>query len=122
MDPNPNNNIIARNVPSESVSDRHASTQWHYLEKHHHSWHQQLYLKGQRIKASVIYSDMIVNRESPQQAAFNWDLPVAAIHEIIGYCKAHQDLIKLEAREERRRLEQGVIFGNTTTEGIINQT
>ncbi len=39
------------------------------------------------------------------EAAENWDLPVAAIDEAVRYCERHQDLIKLEADEERQRLE-----------------
>lgn len=80
-------------------------TQWQYLEKRHHSWRQQLYLKGTRIKASVIYADMMVNSETPTEAAASWDLPLAAISEVIEYCSTHQELLKQEAREERRRLE-----------------
>jgi len=80
-------------------------TQWQYLEQRPHSWRKQLYIKGKRIKASVIYSDMIVNDETLEEAAENWDLPLAAIEEAIQYCQTHQDLLRREADEERRRLE-----------------
>ncbi len=42
---------------------------------------------------------------SPEQAAENWDLPLSAIYEAINYCENHQELLKLEADEERYRLE-----------------
>jgi uncharacterized protein (DUF433 family) len=88
-----------------------STNQWQYLESRPHPWRKQLYIKGRRVKASVIYSDMIVNHETPSEAAINWDLPLAAISEAIEYCSTHQQLLKLEAIEERRRLEdKGVIL------------
>ncbi len=46
-------------------------TQWQYLEQRPHPWRKQLYIKGKRIKASVIYSDLIANNETPIKAAEN---------------------------------------------------
>lgn len=83
-----------------------SKTEWQYLEQRPHRWRKQLYLKGKRIKASVIYSSMIVNNETLEEAADNWDLSLAAIEEVIKYCETHQELLKQEAREERRRLEE----------------
>ncbi len=82
------------------------TSQWHYLEQRPHPWRKQLYIKGKRIKASVIYSDMIVNHETPTEAASNWDLPIKALEEVIEYCQTHQELLKLEAEQGRKRLEQ----------------
>jgi len=46
---------------------------------------------------------------TPEQAADNWDLPLAAIQEVLLYCEANQDLLRLEAEEEGYRLrEKGV--------------
>ena len=85
--------------------------QWKYLEPRPDSWRKQLYLKGTRIKASVIYSDMIVNEMTETDALYNWDFPLEAIHEIIEYCQTHQELLQSEALEERRLLEaKGVII------------
>ncbi|MDJ0635181.1 MAG: hypothetical protein QNJ34_18465 [Xenococcaceae cyanobacterium MO_188.B29] len=79
--------------------------QWQYLEKRPHRWRKQLYLQGTRTKASVIYSSMVVNNQSVQEAAEDWDLPLAAIEEVVEYCETHQELLKQEARAERQRLE-----------------
>lgn len=81
------------------------TTQWQYLEKRPHPWQQQLCFKGRRLKAFDVWSDMIVNDMTPQEAALNWELPMAAIEEAIEYCQMHQDLLRREAEEERRRLE-----------------
>ncbi|MCC3435937.1 hypothetical protein [Microcoleus sp. PH2017_05_CCC_O_A] len=51
---------------------------------------------------------------SSEQAAENWDLPLCAIYEVIDYCENHQELLKLEADEERYRLEaKGVRLEST---------
>ena len=87
------------------------ATQWQYLEQRPHPWRQQLCFKGRRLKAFDVWSDMIVNEMSQQEAAENWDLPLAAIEEAIEYCQSHQDLLRQEAQEERRRLEtKGISF------------
>ncbi|OUC14974.1 MAG: hypothetical protein B0A82_09310 [Alkalinema sp. CACIAM 70d] len=78
---------------------------WQYLVPRHHPWRTQLYIKGRKLLASTVWQDMAANQMSPEQAAENWDLPLSAIHEVIRYCESHQELLKLEADEERYRLE-----------------
>ena len=80
-------------------------TDWQFLVSRPHSWRQQLYVKGRKLLASTVWQDMAVNQMTPEQVAENWDLPLAVIHEAIHYCETHQDLIKLEAEEEQRRLQ-----------------
>ncbi len=93
-------------------------TQWQYLESRPQSWRKQLYIKETRIRASVIYSDMKVNQETPEETADNWDLPLAAIEEIIEYCENNQELLKQEAREEGNYLEErGISLEPKTTNG-----
>ncbi len=65
------------------MTNKTSKTQWQYLEPRPHPWRKQLYLKEKRIKASVIYSDIMANNETVSEAAENWDLPLAAIAEII---------------------------------------
>ncbi|WP_293143186.1 MULTISPECIES: hypothetical protein [unclassified Microcoleus] len=78
---------------------------WQYLIARPHPWRKQLYIKGRKLLASTIWRDMTANRMSPEQAAENWDLPLSAIYEVIDYCQNNQQLLKLEADEERYRLE-----------------
>ena len=78
---------------------------WQYLIARPHAWRKQLYIKGRKLLASTIWRDMTANQMSPEQAAENWDLPLSAIYEAIDYCQKHQEIIKLEADEERYRLE-----------------
>jgi uncharacterized protein (DUF433 family) len=78
---------------------------WQYLVVRPHAWRKQLYIKGRKLLASTIWQDMTVNQMSPKEAAENWDLPLSVIYEAIHYCESHKELIKLEADEERYRLE-----------------
>jgi uncharacterized protein (DUF433 family) len=78
---------------------------WQYLVERSHPWRKQLYIKGRKLLASTVWQDMMANGMSVEQAAENWDLPITAIEEAISYCETHQDLLKLEANEERYRLE-----------------
>ena len=78
---------------------------WQYLVARPHAWRKQLYIKGRKLLASTIWRDMNANGMSPEEAAENWDLPLSAIYEAIDYCENHQELLKLEADEERYRLE-----------------
>ena len=78
---------------------------WQDLVARPHAWRKQLYIKGRKLLASTIWRDMTANQMSSEQAAENWDLPLSAIYEAIDYCESHQELLKLEADEERYRLE-----------------
>jgi uncharacterized protein (DUF433 family) len=78
---------------------------WQYLIARPHPWRKQLYIKGRKLLASTIWRDMTANQMSPEQAAENWNLPLSAIYEAIDYCQNHQEILKLEADEERYRLE-----------------
>ena len=78
---------------------------WQYLVSRPHAWRKQLYIKGRKLLASTIWRDMTANQMSPEQAAENWDLPLSAIYEAIDYCQKYQEILKLEADEERYRLE-----------------
>ncbi|TAE10264.1 MAG: hypothetical protein EAZ94_19300 [Oscillatoriales cyanobacterium] len=87
---------------------------WQYLVARPHAWRKQLYIKGRKLLASTIWRDMTANGMSPEQAVENWDLPLSAIYEAIDYCENHQELLKLEADEERYRLEaKGVRLEST---------
>jgi uncharacterized protein (DUF433 family) len=88
-----------------------SKTQWQYLEPRPSSWRKQLYLKGRKLRANTVWSDMLVNGDSVEETADNWDLPVEAIKEVIRYCETHRELLCAEANSERCYLEErGVIL------------
>ncbi len=90
----------------DSLESQSSQTEWQHLEQRPHSWRKQLYLKGRRLRASIVWTDMIVNEMTQEEAADNWDLPLEAIKESLEYCQTHQELLKQEALIERRHLEE----------------
>lgn len=83
-----------------------ADVQWKYLVERPHPWRRQLYVKGRRLLASTVWQDMLANELSVEQTAENFSVPVDAVLEIIRYCETNQELLQMEADEERRRLEE----------------
>jgi uncharacterized protein (DUF427 family) len=53
--------------------------------------------------------DMQTEGTTLKDAAWNWDLPVEAIEEIVRYCESHADLLDWEAKEEKGQLMSKVI-------------
>jgi hypothetical protein len=89
----------------QSLQNSSQIEDWQYLVSRPHAWRKQLYIKGRKLLASTVWQDMVTNQLSPEQAAENWELPLPAIDEAIQYCESHQELLKLEADEERYRLQ-----------------
>ena len=90
----------------QSIEDTPQSEKWQFLVSRPHPWRKQLYIKGRKLLASTLWQDLIANQMTLEQAAENWNLPLAAIHEAAQYCEAYKDLLKLEAEEELYRLQE----------------
>ena len=93
----------------ESLRETLLSQNWQFLVYRPHPWRKQLSIKGRKLYAATLWRDLLANQMTPEQAADNWDLPLAAVHEAVSYCEMHQDLLALEAEEERYRLQSGGI-------------
>lgn len=78
---------------------------WKFLALRTESWRQQLYIKGRKLPASVVWGTMLAENMTPAEAAEDWDLPIEAVHEVIQYCESHQDLLNQEAEQERKSVE-----------------
>lgn len=81
----------------------HTQTEWLYLCQRPHPWRRQLYIKGKKLLASTLCSEMARSNLTPAQVAVERDLPLKAVHEAIRYCQLNRDLIKMEAEEEKQR-------------------
>jgi len=55
-------------------------TQWQYLERRPQSWRQQLDIKGRKLRAHTVLSDMIVNEMTPAEVAESKELPLTAVY------------------------------------------
>jgi hypothetical protein len=79
---------------------------WTYLVHFPHPWKKQLYVKGRKLPAAAVWTGIMVNKLSREEAADNWELPPAAIDEIVEYCETNKELLQMEAAEEARRVAQ----------------
>ncbi len=80
-----------------------AAKEWVYLAPSPKSSYRQLFIKGTRIRAEVIYGMTVDGSEplTPEQVAEGMDLPLEAVREAIAYCEADPP----EVREDHRREE-----------------
>ncbi len=79
-----------------------AEHNWKYLEPRRGSAYRQLFIKGTRIRAEVIYCQS-VGREpmTPEEIAADYNLQIEAVREAIAYCESDPP----EIREDHRREE-----------------
>ena len=84
---------------------------WKNLEPRPCSCYRQLFVKGRRIRAEILYAatfdvqdeeEGLIRGRTPEEIAADYDLPVEAVREAIEYCKEHWDVVlKDHDREER---------------------
>ena len=85
--------------------ERHLHYQ--HLEPRHGSHYRQLWIKGRRIRAEILYR-FTVGAEpcTPKEVAQDYDLPIEAVHEAIEYAVHNQELLRAERSREEVRLKQ----------------
>ena len=91
--------------------NRPTSTTWQYLAPNPKSCYKQLFVKGTRIRARVLYGMFMSADEpmTPEQIAADFDLPVEAVREAIAYCQANPpEIVQDLAREERLMQASGM--------------
>jgi uncharacterized protein (DUF433 family) len=79
------------------------STDYKYLERNPKSNYKQLFIKGRRIMARVLYGQYMSEEEprTVEQIAADYNLPIEAVREAIAYC----DTDPIEIREDFAREE-----------------
>lgn len=77
-------------------------TNWQYLERRPCSFYRQLFIKGRRIRAEIIYMFYSDPDEpmTPEEIAADCDLPVEAVREAIAYCESNPPEIEGDHRRE----------------------
>jgi len=82
-----------------------SSNQWQYLGPNPKSAYKQLFIKGTRIRARVLYGLYKSQEEGPpdtiEEIAEMYNLPVEAVQEAIAYCESNPpELLEDYARED----------------------
>jgi uncharacterized protein (DUF433 family) len=95
-------------------------TIWKYLEPRPKSSYRQLFVKGTRIRARVLYG-WYMNEEdplTPEQLAAEFNLPLEAVQEAIAYCESNPPEIEQDfLREEALLSAKGINDANLNRSG-----
>ena len=75
---------------------------WKYLEPRPCSLYRQLFIKGTRIRAELLYGDYRREDEpwSPEMIAEQYNLPLEAVKEALAYCESNPPEIEDDHRRE----------------------
>jgi uncharacterized protein (DUF433 family) len=82
-------------------------TPWKYLEPRPKSFYRQLFVKGTRIRARILYG-LYMNKEAPktpEEIAADRGLPLEAVEEAIAYCQTNPPEIEQDFRREEAIME-----------------
>jgi uncharacterized protein (DUF433 family) len=87
-------------APSTSIT-------WQYLAPNPKSAYKQLFVKGTRIRARVLYGLFMSADEpmTPEEIAADYGLPLDAVREAIAYCQSDPPEIKKDFEIEERLME-----------------
>jgi uncharacterized protein (DUF433 family) len=83
------------------------STIWQYLAPNPNSCYRQLFIKGTRIRARVLYG-IFMSAEDPmsqEEIASEFNLPLEAVKEAIAYCQSNPSEIAQDFQREERLME-----------------
>ena len=80
---------------------------WQYLEPNPRSCYKQLFIKGTRIRARVLYGMYASADEpmTPEEIAAEFNLPREAVQEAIAYCQRNPPEIAQDFEREERLME-----------------
>lgn len=79
---------------------------WQYLTPNPKSSYKQLFIKGTRIRAEVLYGLTVDGDEpmTPEEVAADYDLPLEAVREAIAYCATNPPEVEEDHRREEARM------------------
>lgn len=88
---------------------------WKYLAPKQGSAYRQLFIKGTRIMARILYG-MVVREEepmTPEEVAAAFSLPLEAVQEAVAYCESDPPEIRLDMEREeaniKTRAQKGLV-------------
>ncbi len=84
-----------------------ATTKWQYLAPNPNSSYKQLFVKGTRIRARVLYGLFMSAEEpmTPEEIAAEFSLPLPAVKEAIAYCQSNPPQIAQDFSREEQLME-----------------
>jgi hypothetical protein len=83
------------------------STQYQHLEPRPGSNYKQLWLKGRRIRAAVVWENVHgPDHYTPEQFAEDYRVPIEAVREALDYVEHNMPLIRAEREREVAHLRE----------------
>jgi uncharacterized protein (DUF433 family) len=77
------------------------STRYQHLEPRPCSNYRQLFVKGRRIRAEILYRQTVgLEPRTPEQVAEDYELPLDVILEAIHYCEHNEPLLRQDRDRE----------------------
>lgn len=92
-------------------------TIYRFLEHRSDKATEELFVRGTGIRASTIWHDRYVSRQSPDQIATDRDLRLDAVLEALSFCQENWEVVCDERDAERRHLDSLGFFDNDSTGG-----
>jgi uncharacterized protein (DUF433 family) len=90
------------------------ATTYRYLEPHVGSGYKQLFVKGTKFRASIIYSAAYRRGDeddrTPEQVAEDYGIPVEAVYEAIRYCESKPVEVAYDVRRQDLMMEAANMF------------
>jgi uncharacterized protein (DUF433 family) len=85
-------------------------TKYQHLAPNPKSSYRQLFLKGTRIRAWIIYCDHVAQDMTPEEIAADRDLPLEAVRDAIAYCSSNPPEVRGDLiREEEHMRAAGML-------------
>ena len=79
---------------------------YQHLERRPGSNYKQLFVKGRRIRAEVLYRQTVgEDARSPAEVARDYEVPLEVVQEAVDYCLQNQDVL----REDRERESANIV-------------
>jgi uncharacterized protein (DUF433 family) len=80
--------------------------QYRFLEARPGSNYRQLFLKGKRIRAEVLYRETVgLEPRTPEQVAEDYGVPLEAVLEAIDYCQRNPDVLREDWEREEANVQ-----------------
>jgi len=87
-----------------------APAQYQHLAPNPKSSYRQLFLKGRRIRAWILYCDHVAQGMSAEEIAEDRDLPVEAVREAIAYCDSNPPEVRGDLIREKELMRARGMF------------
>src|SRR6266852_3944367 len=97
-------------------------TTWVYLAPNPKSAYKQLFVKGTRIRARVLYGLYRCAEEplTPEEIAADYGLPLEAVREAIAYCQSNPPEIRQDFEKENARVEARITKQSNSKQPLSN--